>query len=213
MPPRNPRRGVRAGRAFVRLLLGVLAGAAAGAAAPPAAAAPKFFFQVQEVKAGPEVPAALKAYAAQAVKDELAKRPEWESDIGPPGKQGPGEDRSGLVGELKKRNLRGFDVTVRIESFKQELKDPRPGGRLKQLAVDAKLTVFGTTIPDAKLAFSGSGQSGIESEVADRTLAKDSDEAGKDALKDAIKQAVDQAVLKLSIGKSQPMNEAKRRKK
>jgi hypothetical protein len=42
---------------------------------------------------------------------------------------------------------------------------------------------------------------------------KDRDEAGKDAIKDAIKQAVDQAVLKLSIGKSQPMNEAHRRKK
>ena len=195
------------------LLLSVLAGAAATAAALPADAAPKYFFQMQEVKSGPEVPAALKAYAAQAVKDELAKRPEWESDVGPAGKEGPGQDRGGLVAELKKRNLRGFDVTVRMESFKQELKDPRPGGRLKQLAVDVKLTVFGTTIPDAKLSFSGSGQSGIEAEVADRTLAKDSDDAGKDAIKDAIKQAVDQAVLKLAIGKSQPMNEAKRRKK
>jgi hypothetical protein len=185
-----------------------------GAMALPAAAAPKFFFQMQEVKAGPEVAATLKAYAGQAVKDELAKRPEWESDIGAAGQGArPGQDRSALVAELKKRNLRGFDVTVRIESFKQELKDPRPGGRLKQLAVDVRLTVFGTTIPDAKLSFSGSGQSGIEAEVADKTMDKDRDEAGKDAIKDAIKQAVDQAVLKLSIGKSQPMNEAHRRKK
>jgi hypothetical protein len=30
-------------------------------------------------------------------------------------------------------------VTVRIETFKQEMKDPRPGGRLKQLAVNVKL--------------------------------------------------------------------------
>src|SRR5690349_7224411 len=108
------------------LLAAMLAGAAATTAALPADAAPKYFFQMQEVKAGPEVPAPLKAYAAQAVKDELAKRREWESDIGAPGKQAPGEDRSGLVAELKKRNLRGFDVTVRIENFKQELKDPRP---------------------------------------------------------------------------------------
>jgi hypothetical protein len=197
-------------------LLALLTGATvAGAVVAPArAAAPKFFFQLQEVKAGPEVDAALKTYAGQAVKDELAKRPEWESDIGPSGQGArPGQDRSALVAELKKRNLRGFDVTVRIESFKQELKDPRPGGRLKQLAVDVRLTVFGTTIPDAKLSFSGSGQSGVEAEVADKNMAKDSDDAGKDAIKDAIKQAIDQAVLKLSIGKSQPMNEAHRRKK
>ena len=65
----------------------------------------------------------------------------------------PGEDRSALVAELKKRNLRGFDVTVRIENFKQELKDPKPGGRLKQLAVNTRLSVFGATIPEAKVAF------------------------------------------------------------
>ena len=51
----------------------------------------------------------------------------------------PGDDATALVAELKKRNLRGFDVTVRIESFKQELKDPKPGGRLKQLAVNVRL--------------------------------------------------------------------------
>jgi hypothetical protein len=210
MQAARTRPGVRP--SLARAALAVAAVTLPAAVALPAAA-PKYFFQLQEVKAGPEVPAALKVYAGQAVKDELAKRPEWESDIGEAGKSPPGGDRSALVGELKKRNLRGFDVTVRIESFKQELKDPRPGGRLKQLAVDVRLTVFGTTIPDAKLSFSGSGSSGIEAEVADRTMAKDSDDAAKDAIKDAIKQAVDQAVLKLAIGKSQPMNEARRRKK
>jgi hypothetical protein len=181
---------------------------------PARAAGPKFYFQVQEVKAGPEVDAALKTFAGAALKDELAKRPEWASDVGPAGESGrPGTDRSALVAELKKRALRGFDVTVRIENFKQELKDPRPGGRLKQMAVEVRLTVFGTTIPDAKLSFSGSGSSGVEAEVAEKTMAKDAADAGRDAIKDAIKQAVDQAVLKLSIGKSQPMNEARHRKK
>jgi hypothetical protein len=187
------------------------------AAAPDAhAAGAKYFFQVQDVKAGPEVDAALKTFAGQAVKDELAKRPEWASDIGPAGEGAgarPGQDRSALVNELKKRGLRGFDVTVRIESFKQEMKDPRPGGKLKQLAVDVRLTVFGTTIPDAKLSFSGTGQSGLEAEVAEKSLARDAADAGRDAIKDSIKQAVDQAVVKLAIGKSQPMNEARHRKK
>jgi hypothetical protein len=198
-------------------LLVVLVGvtAAVGVALPAAAAAgPKFYFQSQEVKAGPDVDAALKTYAAEALKEELAKRPEWASDIGPAGENArPGQDRSGLVAELKRRGLRGFDVTVRIENFKQELKDPRPGGRLKQLAVDVRLTVFGTTIPDAKLSFSGNGQAGLEAEVAEKSFARDSAEAGKDAIKDAIRQAVDQAVLKLSIGKSEPMNESRHRKK
>jgi len=108
---------------------------------------------------------------------------------------------------------RSSDVTARIEKLEQEVKDPKPGARNKQLSVEVQLTVFGTTIPDAKLAFSGDGQSSSEAEVSDRNLAADTHEATKDVIKDAIKQAVDQAVLKLSIGKSGPLNEGHRHKK
>jgi hypothetical protein len=181
-------------------------------AGPAAIAAPKYYFQLQPVKAGPEIDAATKAFAADALKAELASRPEWASDIGAAGQQAPGQDRSDLVAELKKRNLRGFDVTARIESLKQQLKDPKPGARNKQLAVEVDVTVFGTTIPDAKLAFSGEGQSGTEAEVAEKRLAADTADATRDVIKDAIKQAVDQAVLKLASGKSAPMNEKHKKK-
>jgi hypothetical protein len=198
---------------MTRWTLAALAAGAATMAVPVQAAAPKFYFQMQPVKAGPEVDAALKAYAGEALRTELASRPEWASDIGQAGQEGPGQDRAGLVGELKKRNLRGFDVTARIEKLKQEVKDPKPGARNKQLAVEVQLTVFGTTIPDAKLAFSGDGQSGSEAEVSEKHLATDIAEATHDVIKDAIKQAVDQAVVKLSIGKAGPMNEKHRHKK
>ena len=177
-----------------------------------ALAAPKYYFQLQPVKAGPDVDAATKSFAGDALKAELAARPEWASDVGVAGQQGPGQDRSDLVAELKKRNLRGFDVTARIENLKQQVKDPKPGSRNKQLAVEVQLTVFGTTIPDAKLAFSGDGQSATEAEVSERRLAADTADATHDVIKDAIKQAVDQAVLKLSIGKSGPMNEKHKKK-
>ena len=88
--------------------------------------------------------------------------------------RGPGPDRSALAAELNKRKLRGFDVTVRIETFKKEMKDPRPGGRLKQLAVNVQLVVLGATIPDAKLAFEGSGEAGVEAEVSEKRMAADS---------------------------------------
>jgi hypothetical protein len=168
------------------------------------AAAPKYYFQIQPVKAGPEVDAALKAFTADALKSELASRPEWASDVGPAGQAAPGQDRTALVGELKQRKLRGFDVTARIEKLKQEVKDPKPGARNRQLAVEVQLTVFGTTIPDAKLAFSGDGQSGSEAEVSERRLAADTADTTHDVIKDAIKQAVDQAVLKLSVATSGP---------
>jgi hypothetical protein len=197
---------------MTRLSVAVLA-AAAAMAAPGYAAAPKYYFQMQPVKAGAEIDAALKAYAGEALRAELASRPEWASDIGPAGQAGPSQDRGALLEELKKRKLRGFDVTARIEKLKQEVKDPKPGGRNKQLAVEVELTVFGTTIPDAKLAFSGDGQSGSEAEVSEKHLAADTTEATNDVVKDAIKQAVDQAVVKLSVKKAGPLNENHRHKK
>jgi hypothetical protein len=177
------------------------------AAVPVRAAAPKFYFRLGEVKAGPEVDDALKTYAGEAVKADLAARPEWASDVGT-------TDPEALVGELKKRNLRGFSVVVRFERFAKQLKEPSPGSRHKRASVDVKLSVFGTTIPEEKLAFSGEGESTVEAEVSEKTAAAESESLAKDAIKDAIKQAVDQAVLKLSIGKAGPMNEnGKRRKK
>jgi hypothetical protein len=197
------------GRPIVGLAVAVIAWATVPTAIA-FGAGPKYYFQIQEVKAGPEVDAALKAYAAEALKADLASRPEWASDIGQTAR--PGEDRTGLVSELKKRSLRGFDVTVRFDEFKQELKDPKPGGKLKQLAVNVRLSVFGTTIPEAKVAFGGTGEAGVEAEVSERRMAADSASAGRDVVKDAIKQAVDQAVLKLSGPKSQPMTERRRKK-
>lgn len=211
---------------FPLLLTGAL-----GLAAPGAwAASPKYYFQLQDVKAGPEVDAALKSYAGEALKADLAGRPEWATAtegackpnaacipaadatpaLGPDGKPA---DRTALAATLKRQKLRGFDVTVRFEKLKQEMKEPKPGGRLKQLAVSVHLSVFGTTIPDAKLAFSGDGEAGTEAEVTEKRAPAETVAATKDAIKDAIKQAVDQAVLKLSLNASTPANESRRKKK
>ena len=180
------------GSLFATSLVAVVAMTAA-AAAPARAAEPKYYFKIKEVTAAPDIDASVKTAAVDALKAELASRPEWASDIGPAAEADP----AALAAELSKRGLRGFEVTVRIETFKKEMKDPRPGGRLKQLAVNTRLVVIGATIPDAKMAFEGSGEAGVEAEVSEKRMEKDSANASKTALKSAVKQAVDQAVVKL----------------
>jgi hypothetical protein len=195
-------------RAFVvaAAAVGVVSGGLALVGSGSAlAAGPKYYFQLHEVKAGPDIDPALKAYAGEALNAELASRPEWASDVGAQG--------DALVAALNRRKLRGFDVTVRIESLKKEVKDPSPGARHKRLGVGVRLTVFGTTIPEEKLAFSGDGEAGLESEVPEKRMEAEGTSLARDAIKDAVKQAVDQAVMKLAIGKSAPLNESKRKKK
>jgi hypothetical protein len=188
---------------------GAALGMTATAAPAARAAGPKYYFQLRDVKAGPEVNPALKAYAGEALKAELASRPEWQSDLGVK----PEAGTEAVVAELKKRNLRGFVVTVRFDGFKKQLKEPSQGGRLKRLELGVKLSVFGTTIPEEKLSFSGDGEAGVESEVSDKTEEAEANALAKDAVKEAVKQAVDQAVMKLAVGKSEPANESRRRKK
>ncbi|HEV3031986.1 MAG TPA: hypothetical protein VG319_10125 [Polyangia bacterium] len=201
----NARRlGIRTAVGVAMLALG------AGAVAHARGAAPEFYFRLGEVKAGPEVDPALKAYAGEAVKADLAARPEWASDVAT---ASGGNDTEALVAELKRRNLRGFSVGVRFEHLEKETREPSPGARHKRVAMNVKLSVFGTTIPEEKLAFSGEGESSVEAEVSDKGMDAETQDLAKDAIKDAVKQAVDQAVLKLSIGNPGPMNESKRGKK
>jgi hypothetical protein len=184
------------------LLFGLLAGSPNWSHA----AAPKYFFQLREVKGGSEIDPALKSYAGEALRAELAARPEWASDIA-------ADSPDALLAELNKRKLRGFNVTVRFEEVHKEVKPPKPGGRLNQLAVNVRLTVFGTTVAEEKLAFSGDGEAGVGSEVSEKRMDAETASLTRDAIKDAVKQAVDQAVLKLSIGASSPHGGSKKKKK
>jgi hypothetical protein len=202
---------MRAGLNWQAVMRTAMLAAAVGAALPgeAVAAQPKYYFRVGPVKAPDGVDATVKTFASEALRQELSSRPSWASDVG--GAQGEAEGE--LVAELKKRGLRGFDVTLRLEQLKNELKEPNPGGHLKRLAVNVRLTVFGTAIPGAKLAFSGDGEAGLETEVTERRAEIEGASAIHDAIKDAIKQAVDQAEAKLSLGVAAPLNENKRRKK
>ena len=172
---------------------------AAAKGTPP----PRFYFAVVDVKSEPTVDEATRAVAKEVLGAELASRPEFTSDLG--GASGPA-----LEAELARRHLKGFDVSMKLVSLTHELQPPRPGGRLKQLAVATKVSVFGTTIGEAKLAFGGDGEATVVAEVVERRLAEESKPLDRDALVQAVRQAVDQAVGKLGQRASKPFNESKK---
>jgi hypothetical protein len=171
-----------------------------GANAAPKSA--KYYFRVVDVKSEDQ---SIVAMAKELLEKELGGRPEFTPDVA-------AADDEALVGELKRRKLQGFSVTLRLDRVKKEVKPPKPGGRLKQLAVDVKLSVFGTTLPGEKLAFSGEGEAVVEGEVIERRMEEEAATLVKDVMAQALKQAVDQAVMKLSLPKSKPVNESKRKR-
>ena len=196
------------GRVALNLFAALAAtGALIGLEANPAVAAghARYYFELHDVEAKVPLDGDVRGYAGEALRAELASRPEWQSDLGV-------KDREAVVGELKKRKLSGFDLVVKIENLKKEIKDPSPGSRLRRVSVSVKLSVLGTTIPGEKIAFGGDGEAGAETEASEMLMDAEAQSLTKDAIKDAIKQAIDQAVLKLGTPKSAPMNESHKRK-
>jgi hypothetical protein len=177
-----------------------------GAAAAAGKVAPRFYFAVVDVKSDFTVDDDTRTVAKEVLAAELASRPEFTSDLG-------GVTGEALVAELARRKLKGFDVSMKLVSLTHELQPPRPGGRLKQLAVGTKLSVFGTTIGEAKLAFGGDGEATVVAEVVERRLAEETKPLDREVLVQAVRQAVDQAVGKLGQRASQPFNESKTKRK
>jgi hypothetical protein len=181
-------------------------GATTSAQATPAKAGkPKYYFNVTEIQST-VASDAVKATAKEILAKDLAARPQFTADLG--GATAPDE----VAAELRRRKLAGFLVTMNIEKLSREPRPPKPGGRLSQLAVGVKVSVFGTTIPEAKLAFGGDGEAEIVAEVVERRMDEETASLTNDVLVQAVKQAVDQAVAKLSMPVSRPFNESKRRK-
>jgi len=167
---------------------------------------PKYYFKIVEVNVGKHGDDLAKA-AREFFEKELQSRPEFTSDLG------GAADGAGELEELKRRGLKGFRMSLRLDRLGKDFREPKPGGRLKQLAVDVKLSVFGTTMPGEKLAFSGEGEALVEAEVQEARAEQEGLVLVKEVMPQAIKQAVDQAVAKLSLPKSAPMNESKRKRK
>src|SRR4051794_10485777 len=134
--------------------LAVLPAVGVSAATRPAKR-PRYYFKIVEVNVGKLNDPGLEESARELLGKELAARPEFTADVQ------AGSDEA-LEEELKRRKLRGFLVSLRIDELAKDLKPPRPGGRLKQLAVGTRLSVFGTTFPGEKLAFGGDGEAVVE---------------------------------------------------
>jgi hypothetical protein len=182
-------------------------------AAEHARAAPKYYFELRGVEASAGVPidGDTRAFVEEALRQELASRSEWASDIGTT--LAATKDRKALVSELDRRKLSGFELVVKLTSLKKEAKPPQGGGRLKHLVVSVRLALLGTTLPGEKIAFGGDGEATYETDVPESRVDPESEALGKDAIREALKQAADQAVLKLALPRSEPLNESKKRRK
>ncbi len=150
---------------------------------------PKYYFTISNVTSEDHTIIPL---AKELLAKEISARSEFTQDLG------GAEGEAAAFAEMKKRGLKGFQVNLRIMTFKQEIKPPAPGRRDRQIAIQVKLGVYGTTYPGGKLNFTGDGEASLTGDFSERRMESDVEELRKTAMASALKQAVSTAVLKMS---------------
>ena len=150
---------------------------------------PKYYFTISNITSEDKTIISL---AKELLAAEISARSEFTQDLG------GAEGEAAAAAEKKKPGLRGFQVNLRIATFKQEMRPPAPGRRDKQMAIQVKLGVYGTTYPGGKLNFTGDGEASLMGEFAERRMESDVENLRKTALASALKQAVSTAVTKMS---------------
>ena len=156
------------------------------------AAKPKYYFTISNITAEDKTIIDL---AKELLSKEISARSEFTQDMG------GAEGDAAAAAEMKRRGLRGFQVNLRITTFKQEIKPPVPGRRDRQMAIQVKLAIYGTTYPGGKLNFTGDGEASVVGEFAERRMESDVEVLTKTALGSALKQAVSTAVDKMTTAK------------
>lgn len=226
-----------------RRTLALLAGGIAGATLLPeispvyAAAGAKYYIRLRTVELGAAagVPAAapepakegaapgdagggvakLGAMAVSMAKDylleELKKRPEVVLELDGVPEGSPAER---FAEELKRRKLKGYEVTLRIIKLDRKVLPPPAGRKFRMLEQSVKLSLVGTLYPgEPTLALGGDGESSVQIEVGAQISENQERDVLKDVLIDAISQAVAQALRKLAIGPIVPPKDPPRRRK
>jgi len=150
---------------------------------------PKYYFSITNISAEDKK---IIPMAKELLEKEISARSEFTQDLG------GAEGEQAAVAEMKKRGLRGYQVNLRIMTFKQQVKPPVPGRRDQQMAIQVKLGVYGSTYPGGKISFTGDGEASVTGEFAERRMESDVEGLTKMAIASALKQAVSTAVDKMS---------------
>ncbi len=122
---------------------------------------PKYYFTISNITSEDKTIISL---AKELLAKEISARSEFTQDLG------GAEGEAAAFAEMKKRGLKGFQVNLRIMTFKQEIKPPAPGRRDRQMAIQVKLGVYGTTYPGGKLSFTGDGEASLTGDFSDRRM-------------------------------------------
>ncbi len=211
-PRLRPPRIVALGCLFALLLLSALTRPAAAENAPE-----RYIFVLSRLDLPKGAPAELEAILRKQMGVAIAKEARLEGAL-PDDAPAYDEKAKGKFGNkpfheyMKKNRLRAFKVIVQVTSYEPTLvPNPKKSGQV--LGSSIILRMFGETIPDRVMAFSGDGSASVLVEVGKKVRDRDRNYADQDAADLAIEKAVAMSLAKLEAKPPKSAKKKKRRRK
>ena len=176
---------------------------------------PGYIFVLSKVELPAEAPVGLESLLRSQMAVAIARAPHLEATL--PADAPPYDVKEkGRFGNkafhkyMKSHNLRAFHVTVQVTQYDPTLvpNDKKPG---KILGSAVTLRMFGETIPDRVMAFSGDGSAAVLAEVGKTVRDRDREWVDSDAVDLALKKAVAMSLAKLEVKPRKPSKRKKRR--
>ncbi|HWM88145.1 MAG TPA: hypothetical protein VNO33_19965 [Kofleriaceae bacterium] len=195
-------------------LCAALIALAALAAGRPAWAKPResYVFLVSRVELAKGVPGEVEAQVTARLAAAIDGHEELESSLGE-GAPDPEKDPQKFKSYLKARRQRAFKVNIDVSQYSSEIEQAAGGrgqGSKQYLTVRVTLRLFGETMPDRVMAFTGDGSATVKLEIGKTARPRDREEANSAVLDQAVASAIEQSLQKL---KQPPPSEAKKKKR
>jgi hypothetical protein len=187
-----------------------LAAVIAVVAAPEVAVAggkETYIFQLTRVDLADGVPKDLSRQVSSRVGKAIETHGEIDGEMpagAPDAEARPGE----LKAFLKKRRQRAFKVNLEVTEYATSVE---PGkGTDQVLGVRLALRMFGETIPDRVMAFTGDGSAWVKIEIGKQLRPRDQEYANDQALEVAVDNAIKTSIARL---REPPPSQKKPKKK
>jgi hypothetical protein len=170
-----------------------------------------YVFLISRVDLGKGVPREVETQVVERLGAAIADHEDLESSLGA-GAPDPDAEPQKFKNYLKARRQRAFKVNVDVTEYSMETETAqagRRGGTANYLTVRVALRLFGETVPDRSMAFTGDGSATVKLEVGKTVRPRDREEANAAALDQAVAGAIAQSLVKL---KEPPPSEKKKKR-
>jgi hypothetical protein len=161
-----------------------------------------------------DAPPELESLVKKSFLKSVAAKPDLLSDL-PEGAPPIDVNDKGLHGNksfrkfMEARKLKAYNVVVQVTEFDQPIEpnENKPGN---VIGCAVKLRIFGETIPDRVMAFSGDGSARVAIEVGKKIRDRDIVYAATEALDLAVEEGIKMSLKKLN---TKPVPTKKKKKK